>query len=159
MNHQVGPLSEREAPEWEVPADFEPALPKLPEYPAVFDPNRFGVAWSEGQMLQFGKQCWFAGAMDAKLAASRAPVVQPADARSLQAYFDLTEPLLGKFVFTAEKAGEVHAIVNAAKAALAAAPSVGVPLSDERIEAIWDSTATRDDRVFAFARAIEAELC
>jgi hypothetical protein len=79
--------------EFNIPADFEPVLPKLPEYPAVFDPNRFGVAWSEGQMLEFGKRCWFAGAMDAKLAiAHRAPSAKGApscDARELLAEFDM----------------------------------------------------------------------
>lgn len=62
------------------------------------------------------------GSLLTKPTAEGAPALRDA----LQAYFDLTEPLLGKFVFTAERAGEVAAIVNAARAALASVhpPSV-----------------------------------
>jgi len=59
---------------------------------------------------------------------------------ALQAYFDLTEPLLKKFVWTAEKAGEVTAIVAQARAALVAEPvkpqeKQGEPTSE--IERAW----------------------
>jgi hypothetical protein len=43
-------------------------------------------------------------------------------------------------------------------AALAFPSPESAKLTDEQIESIWDSTALRDDRVFAFARAIERAL-
>jgi hypothetical protein len=62
----------------------------------------------------------------------------PQGVEALRALLELTEPLLKKFVWTAEKAGEVAAIVAAAKAALAvpALPVQPEPAVDSLREAL-----------------------
>jgi hypothetical protein len=75
--------------------------------------------------------------------------------QALRAYFDLTEPLLKKFVWTADKAGEVAAITNAARAALSAleAPQPVEPNYSELSREALERHAVRMAQAMATAHA------
>ena len=114
MNHQVGPLSERamhylEFWDWWISAPHRRKYD--PDHPATCA----------------ARETW-------AYLTSRAPVVPPADYKLVPV--EPTEPMIGALlsVWSKESGYSMIRLVREEwDAALAAAPSVGVPLSDERI--------------------------
>lgn len=94
------------------------ADPVVPEY---------SDAWLLGRAAEAGKtvaaiERALPGAMT--IASAHLPAAADPVRAALADLLTLTEPLLKKFVWTADKAGEVTAIVSAARAALAAPPKI-----------------------------------